>query len=507
MQNLRPLVFWPPILLVVLALVWHFCAPEQFLQDLQSLNDGILTYFSDAIAWSVVGLFMIAVIVMLLPFGSLRIGGPDSVPLLGLRRWIAISLCTNTAVGVLFWAAAEPLYHLNSPPRSLAIASGTEPAAQFALSTLFLHWSVLPCTIYAVPALMFAFAFYNMKQNFSLGAALSPLLGKRVSTGKLACLIDGCCLYSLVAGMAASLATGTLTLAGGLNHLYQWPSTPWVWWLISATLVLSFVVSAVSGLKRGISVLSSYNLLVFFLLAVVVFVLGPTRFIVDFGLRALNDFIVHFFDNATLHRFQSDDPWPRQWTVFYWAVWIAWAPVTAAFLGRLARGYSVRTFILINLWLPAAFAIIWMAIFGGTTLHFEMIQHKQLSAYVVANAPENIIYRVLAAFPFAHIIVPIFIFTVFISYVSGADANTSAMAGMCTRNLRDNDSEPGAKIKIIWGAVIGIIAAFVLQAAGIEGIKILSNLGGLPALVYVIAASVGLLRVAWSPARWNDPSR
>lgn len=503
MSNLRQLVFWPPIILVLAALACNFIAPASFLSHLQWLNNFVLTYFGYAFSWGIVGIFGVAVLVMFMPFGRVRIGGSAAKPLLGAWRWIAVSLCTNTAVGVLFWAAAEPLYHLKFPPPSLAITSGTEAAGQFAISTLFLHWSVLPSAIYAVPGLMFAFAFYNMRQKFSLGSALSPLLGERVVNGRLACIIDGCCLYSLVAGMAASLATGTLTLAGGLNHLFQFPSNPELWWLITATLVLSFIGSAVTGLKRGISLLSSYNLLIFLLLAGLTLVLGPTKFILEFSLSAFKDFLLNFWGNATLQRFSDTDPWPRQWTIFYWAVWLAWAPVTAAFLGRIARGYSVRSFLWVNLWLPAGFAILWMGIFGSATLYLEFMQQKQLSRFITENAPESIIYAVLEYLPFAKIVIPIFVMTVFISYVSGADANTSTMAGMCTKNLDDQESEPESYLKIIWGLVIGTIAVIVLQAAGVEGIKMLSNLGGLPALVYVIAASIGLLKVAFSPLKYD----
>ena len=502
MKHLRPLVFWPPFALLFAGIIFSLVDQKGFFKIASSANTWILQTFDQAFIWGALLILSAAIFAAIMPFGGTRIGGPNAKPMLKKWNWVAVSLCTNTAVGILFWASAEPMYHLSSPPKSLGLLPGSEAAGQFALSTLFMHWSFVPCAIYALPAVMFAFAFYNMKQGFSLSSTLSPLLGNVVSK-KLGSVVDAICVYALVAGMSASLATGVLTLSGGLQHLYGIESNKTSWILVTFAIVATFIASASTGLKKGISFLSNINMWVFFLLAGFVLVAGPTLFIGSFGLKSLGAFFSGFLENATFANFSADDSWPKDWTVFYWANWLAWAPVTAVFLGRIGFGYTVRANLLVNLVIPALFAIVWMSIFGGTAIYLELFEKAGLTALLNSKGPEALIYAMFAKFPIAQFIIPLFLFSVFISYVSGADANTSAMAGMSSKEISTANTEPRNSIKIVWGISIGIISVVMLTASGIDGIKMMSNLGGLPALFFEILVAFAVIIVAIRPQRFD----
>ena len=196
-------------------------------------------------------------------FGRVIIGGPDSKPLLSRWRWFAIALCAGIGIGIVTFGAAEPIIHLGSPPDSLQIEPKTPGAAIFAMSKAYLHWSYVPYAMYAVPALMFAFAYYNMKKPFSLGSCLWPIAGKR-SNGVMGHLVDAICLFSLVCRHV---------LFNGMGHeaavrvdfiIYLvWKITPGLWAIVGAVIVFTFTISAVTGLHRGIRRLSNINTLLF----------------------------------------------------------------------------------------------------------------------------------------------------------------------------------------------------------------------------------------------------
>jgi choline-glycine betaine transporter len=502
MKRIKPLVFWPPFIFICLCILWNFVDKDGFVAASNAANSWILSTFDRAFVWGALLILAASIFAAVMPFGRTRIGGPKAQPLLKPWNWVAVALCTNTAVGILFWASAEPMYHINYPPKSLGLIPGSPASGEFALSTLFMHWSFIPCAIYALPAIMFAFGFYNMKGSFSLSTTLAPLIGMRRSE-KMSGLIDTVCLYALVAGMAASLATGVLTLSGGLEHLYGIESNPLSWMLVTFAIVATFILSASTGLHRGISFLSSINMWVFFLLAGFVLVAGPTLYILTTGSETFIAFLQGFLRQATFSGFQPDDLWPRDWTVFYWANWLAWAPVTAVFLGRIGYGYTIRANLLVNLVVPAVFAIVWMSIFGGTAIHMELLQGLGLSATLKDRGPEGLIYQMFAQFPLAKLLIPLFLFSVFISYVSGADANTSAMAGMSSKGISQENTEPANGIKFVWGAAIGIISVVMLTAAGIDGIKMMSNLGGLPALFFELAVAASVVVVALRPWKYD----
>lgn len=187
----------------------------------------------------------------------------------------------------------------------------------------------------------------------------------------------------------------------------------------------------------------------------------------------------------------------NDWTLFYWANWIAWTPVTAVFLGRIAYGYTVRDFIHFNLLLPALFGGVWMVIFGGTALNMELesIANPLLKS-LESNGPQSVVYKVFHSLPLSYIISLFFLIVSFLSYVTAADSNTSAMSGLSSSGISPESPEPPMSIKIIWGLVVGSIAFIMVGFSGIKGVKLTSVLGGFPALFFLILVAFSLLKVS-----------
>ncbi len=498
-KAVRPLVFWPPVILLTGALVFSLTDFDGFYSAVSAANQWILSHFDWLFSYASFAAVCLVGWVALSRLGSVRIGGPEAKPILSRWNWFSITLCTTIAIGILFWGAAEPMFHVSAPPDYAGVEPHTEGAARFALSSMFMHWTFTPYAIYTVPALAFALAHYNLGRPYSLSGPLSIIFG-RVATGRAGALIDAIGLYALIAGVAASLGAGVMTLAGGLEASAGIYDNAPVRFAITTAIVLVFVASSISGVQRGIKLLSDINTKFFFALALFVLAAGPTLEILALGAQSTLDYVANFIPRSLALGERSSDPWTRDWTVFYFANWLAWAPVTALFLGRISVGYTVREFILFNLAAPALFGAAWMTIFGGAAISIEEAGGG-LTAALEARGPESVVYALFNAFPLSHLITYLFISLTFISFATAMDSNTHSIASICMRNMRPGEKRPRAErwVKIFWGALVGAVAFIMTSTTGIEGVRMLSNLGGLPGLFILIAMGsvIVAMRVSW----------
>lgn len=525
--GLNHFVFWPPFLLLLSAIVLNFWSPDQ-IQDGELVPGKFSTTVTIANTWvldqfgwlfSVCAFFSVMLCLAICctvfwrsGFASVRIGGPNAKPLMSLWNWFSITICTTIAIGILFWSTAEPIDHLTKPPGFANVESGSRDAAVLALSTMYLHWSFTPYSLYCVASLMFAFAFYNMKQPFTLGATLTPLFG-RFAIGRGSAVIDAICLYSLVAGMAAALGSGILMINGGLHDLWGVPNAnQWVLGGIAFAIVFTFVISSATGLMKGIRILSDVNTRLLMGLALVPLLFVPTFFLISLGGEALWDYVTHFFyrnlavsKTATGEmRIFSPDEWSQGYTVFYWAVWMAWAPITACFLGRIAYGRTVKEFMLVNFIFPSFFAIAWMTIFSGTALYYQMEGQVNLADVIATKGHESVSIAVLNQFPFAVGLVSFYLLSAFICFVTSSDSNMSAMASVSSTGISPDNPEGNSWLKIVWGVTVGMVAwIMICFAGGVEGVKTLSTLGGLPAAFLELFIIAALVRVVFFHRRFD----
>ena len=516
LSELNHLVFWPPFLLLVAACVTNFVAPDVFATVTSTSKSWILINFGWLFSVSAFACVLLCLSVYFSKFANLRLGGRNAKPLMSRWNWFAITICTTIATGILFWATAEPIYHYIAPPLGKGIDAQTPAAATFAMSTMFLHWTFTPYCIYAVVSLTFAFAYYNMGKPFSLGSTVAPLLGD-YATGNVGKLIDAICLYALVAGMAASLGTGIMAIAGGLNILFGLPSNPLTWAAVTIAIVVMFIVSSATGLMNGIRILSDLNVKALMVLAVVGFAFGPTIFILNLGLESLGIYLTDFFKmnlyNGVLS--QQEDVlagkesgyWSHSWTVFYWAVWIAWAPISACFLGRIAYGRTVREFMLINVVFPALFGMAWMSIFSGTALYMQITGVTDLNAVLIADGAnsgaEFVTYEVFKTFPLAIGVIAFYVTSLIICFVTSADSNTTAMAAISSSGISPENPEGNLVVKILWGLTVGTVAWVMISFADVEGIKTISTLGGFPASFLLLLVIGSLIKILFNYDQMN----
>ncbi|MFT6880706.1 MAG: glycine betaine transporter [Arcticibacterium sp.] len=495
-SSLNKIVFFPPLILLVFTIAYAIVSPEPFLAQVKGVNHWILINFGWLFYWSTFIFLIILIFVYFSPLGSKIIGGEKAVPLVNKWSWFAIAICTTTASALLFWACAEPLYHLHSPPSGLGITAFSETAKQFAISTLFMHWSFTPYGIYTVGALAFALAFYNLKQPYSISGMLFPSLKERAH-GSFGTLADMICLYALIFGMAGSLGGGLFAISGGLESLFNIKTTPTVLALTCITIVGTFIISSATGLQKGIRFFSNVNIIIFFVLAIGVFILGPTRTILVSAFDGIKDYFLGFIPRSINLNSNINIEWSNDWTVFYLANWCAWAPISALFLGRLGVGYTVRQFIHFNLIYPALFSIFWMSIFGGTAVHLDLTNNGELYQVMTDLGEGSAMFSLFKKLPFGLISSFLALSMLFIAYITAADSNISAMSALSSKGISPKNQESAAWIKATWGTVIGLVAFIMISTAGIDGIRILSVLGGFPALFLIILAAFGLLKLTW----------
>ncbi len=488
LSKVRPFVFFVPFSLLLLTAIASVAYSDSFFEVANNCNQWILKNFDWLFSWGTFSFLIVLLITYFSPIASVKIGGANAKPQLNRWQWFTITLCTTIATGILFWGTAEPMYHLHQTPE------GIQQPKAFAMSTLFMHWTFTPYGIYTLAGLVFALSFYNLKQPFSVTSMLFPLLGKK-AYGSIGKLTDAICLFALVAGMAAALGAGILVISGGIDSFLNVGQGKLLYGITALIVVLSFVASSASGLLRGIRWLSDINIRVFVALGLFVLVTGPLSDMLSLGGKGLFNYFQNFIPRSISADNRLPDTWIRNWTVFYWANWLAWTPVTALFLGRISIGYTVREFIHFNLLLPSLFGGLWMLTFGGAALTIDVQQEGLLYQSLTEEGPQAVIYKLLEQLPFPAITSGVMLLAIFISYVTAADSNTSAMTSMSVRGVSANSPETPLGIKVLWGCLIGVISWIMIAFAGIDGIKMISNLGGLPALFLVLLISLGMIRL------------
>lgn len=505
LTRLRPTVFWTPFSLLIAALLFSLIDKTGFSAMMSGINDFILNHFGWLFSATAMCMLLLCCAIFLSPVGKVRIGGPDAVPMLSRWRLFSIVLCTTIATGILFWGVAEPLFHYQSPPDFTGFKPESRASAHFAMSTMYLHWSFMPYAVYSIPALAFALVYYNYGRSFSLGSTLFPLLRKKHPW--LHQLLDIIGLFALVAGMSASLGTGILMLSGGLNSLFGLEQGVALYGLIGLSVVASFVISAGTGLLKGIRFLSSLNVIIFFIILGAVFAFGPGFELFGLAWRGLKMHAATFLESSLSGIIYPESDWPKAWTVFYWANWMAWAPITALFLGKISYGYTVRQFFWYYWIIPSLFAIAWMSVFSGTSILFETAGTADLSGALAENGYQAVAYAIFNELPLALPISILFLFSVFTSYVTAADSNTDAMGSISSKGISPDNPESPLLVKILWGGVIGAVAWTMISFAGVDGVRMLSNIGGLPVVFFLLLVAVSLGRMCLELYRKEKQSR
>ena len=494
--RINNLVFWPPMIMLLISIILSLFNFETFTGVVSLAFYWITENFGWLFSLSSFVFVVILVIVFLSPVGKIKFGGENAKPKISTWNWFAMSLTAGIGFGLVFFAVAEPIYHFASPPATLGIEAFSEAAALFSMSAVFLHWSFSPYALYAIIAIPIALAYYNYNQPFAVSSSLYFIMGDKCHGG-IGKAVDALCLFAIAGGTAAILGGGIMQIGSGLNYVFGIQPSVMVWIITAIIIVAAYTVSSYTGLEKGIKFLADKNTKIFLALMLFILVVGPTTFIFKLLTQSIG---VYFQDFITLSLFTSPleaDTWPVWWSIFYWAIWMSFAPIIALFLARIVYGRTVRQFIAINLVAPAVFAFLWFGIFGGAAIKMQVTEQFNIWENITTRGLEDTTFAFLSNFPLGVILVPVFLITIVLSFVTLADSMTSTISLMSTRGLAHDAEEAPAFMKVLWGVVIGIIALIMIVFAGVDGIKMLSTLAGFPIMLLMIAIAVSAVKGLW----------
>jgi glycine betaine transporter len=478
-STIDPGVFWISLGISILFVLWGVL----FTDNLAAVASAVLGWLIASFGWVFIlasfGFLCFAIFLAFSRYGRLRLGGDDEEPEFRTTSWVAMMFSAGMGIGLMFYGVAEPISHLTAPPHGLAKAN-TEAAAEVAMEYSYFHWAFHPWAMYAVVGLAIAYFTFRKGGPNLISAAFRPLLGDRVD-GPAGKTIDILAIFATLFGSATSLGLGALQINGGLNYVWDVPNTVPVAIIIIAVLTAAFVVSAVSGVHRGIQWLSNTNMVLAIILILFLFVLGPTVFILNTFVESLGGYLANLVPMSFRSGAFSSDSWLASWTIFYWAWWISWTPFVGTFIARISRGRTIREFVVGVLLIPSVVSFVWFAVLGGTAINLELRGVGNI-ADAVGEGPEVALFATLNQFPLAAVMSLLAVVLVALFFISGADAASVVMGMLSSKGTLN----PGGLIVVVWGVLTGAAAAICLLAGGLEGLQTAAIISAAPFVLVMI---------------------
>ena len=504
-------VFGVVAVLAVGFVLWGFLGTD----SLATASTDALGGLIGATGWAFVltaSLFVVFVLWLALgKFGSIPLGQDGERPAFKTWSWISMMFAAGMGIGLMFYGVAEPLYHYVSPPPG-TVEGQTPAAIQTAMATSLFHWTLHPWAMYAVVGLAMAYGTYRMGRRQLLSDIFTSLFGRKAVNGAGGKVINVLAIFATLFGSAASLGLGAIQIGGGLqaNGVISTPSRG-VYVVIIGILTVCFVASAVSGIERGIQWLSNTNMVLAILLALVVFVAGPTIFILNMIPSALGDYIRDLPDMSARTGATGDaetTAWLASWTIFYWAWWVSWTPFVGMFIARISRGRTIRQFVTGVLLVPSVVSLLWFAIFGGAAIGLQ----QQATAAggstsmveTVDGAPsvsfDGALYNLIDTLGMPAVLTTIAIVLVMvlvgIFFVTGADSASIIMGSISSYGVE----EPRKPLIVFWGVLMGCVAAVMLVAGGddpseaLSGLQRITIISAVPFILVMVGMCVALTK-------------
>jgi choline/carnitine/betaine transport len=471
-------------------------------ESLSAVSSAVLSGLMNVGGWAFVlvasGFVVFTLWVAFSSYGKIPLGRDDEAPEFRTVSWVAMMFSAGMGIGLMFYGVGEPLSHFASPPPG-TVAAGTPEALDVAMATTLFHWTLHPWAIYAVVGLAIAYSTFRRGRRSLISSAFAPLLGERHTEGLFGRAVDILAIFATLFGSAASLGLGALQIGAGLqaNGL---PSVPLGLLIgIIAILTIAFVASAVSGVAKGIQWLSNINMVLAGILALFVFVAGPTILILNLLPTAIGDYFGNLAQMAARTAATGGDAtaeWLSGWTVFYWAWWISWTPFVGMFIARISRGRTIKQFVVGVLLIPSLVSLIWFAIFGGAAINLQ-----RSGTDLASQSVEGQLFGLLHSMPLGGLLSVIAMILVAIFFVSGADA-----ASVVTGTLSQRGSiSPTRWVVIFWGVVMGGIAAIMLaigatqagaeeEDAALAGIRDITIISAAPFALVMVALCIALAK-------------
>lgn len=493
-KNVRLSVILTPLIIFGALVIIGFIDSEAFIA---TLTDWFLILMVD-VGW-IIPFMVTAFIIMLLtllfhPIGRIRVGGEKARPTMTYWQWFSVSLCAGIGTGIMFWGAVEPLLFTFEPAPGLGLEPGSSEAITWAMRTTFLHWAFTPYAGYMVFGVILAFVCYNLKLPYNVSSGFYLLMGKKAFNPGFSALVDTLTAFALVGGVAGSLGWGLLQLNIGIETVFGIEGTAFTTSIICAVIVFSYVSTSVSGLNKGIAWLGDKNAMIFIILLVYFFVMGPTSYICNLATQSVGEYINNFIsDTFYTAPFEDGENWPQWWNMFWWIDFLSYGPLMGLFYARLSYGRTLRESVLMHWVAPAVFGIVWFSTFGGGVLHGQLFEGMDFYAMYKESGMEVLMLAAFDIVPLGSILKPFSLIVVGISFITLANAMTSTVASLSLKECHKADEAP-ASLKIMWGCLIGVASLMFTLTGGINGLKMVKTFAGFPIIVISLAMLAGFVK-------------
>ncbi|MGU3342529.1 BCCT family transporter [Staphylococcus succinus] len=461
-KKISPVFIYSAIIVAIVVLIGAVL-PEQF----DTITNGIKLWITDKLGWYylILTTFIVFFCIFLIfsPIGKLKLGKPNDKPEFNTVSWFAMLFSAGMGIGLVFYGAAEPMADFAAPPTA---DPKTTAAYTEALRSTFFHWGFHAWAIYGVVALALAYSQFRKGEPGLISRTLRPILGNKVE-GPIGTIIDVLAVFATVVGVAVSLGMGALQINGGLNYLFGIPNNVWVQAVIIIVVTILFIMSAWSGLSKGIQYLSNLNITLGAILMIAVLIIGPTILILNMMTSSagslLNSFLLNSFDTAAQNPQKRE--WMSSWTLYYWGWWLSWSPFVGIFIARVSKGRSIREFIAGVLLVPAIVSFVWFSVFGVLG-----IETGKKNPELFNMTAETQLFGVFNEIPMGMVLSIVALVLIASFFITSADSATFVL-GMQTSY---GSLEPSNFVKVTWGIAQSLIAFVLLFAGGGDGAKALN---------------------------------
>jgi len=472
--SFNPLVIGATLFFVVLLVAMILIVPEQTQTLLNTAKSGIFANFSwfYVLAFSVFLGFLLILSVSSL--GNIKLGNDEEEPEFGFLSWLAMLFAAGMGVGLMFFGVAEPLTHYLSD-----ITAGTaEHKQQEALLHTLFHWGIHAWAVYGTIALALAYFGFRYKTLFPLRSCFYPLLKERIN-GKLGDLIDIMALLATLFGIITTLGFGASQLGAGLHQLGWISENSFSLQMVVIAVVMSLATfSAISGVGKGVKILSELNLTLAFCLLIFVLVTGPTLYL----LSAFSDNIGTYFSNLVQLSFktyvyeQEHTGWFSGWTILYWAWWCSWAPFVGLFIARISKGRTIREFIFGVLVIPSMFGILWFTVFGNTAIWLNDGEAAGTLGQMISS-PETLLFKFLDYLPLSGVTGLVSLVVISLFFITSADSGIYVLNNIASR---DKSLAAPRWQAVMWGVLMSVVAIVLMQSGGLANLQAMTLLVALP---------------------------
>lgn len=422
-------------------------------------------------------------------YGSIKLGPEQSKPEFSLSSWAAMLFAAGIGIDLMFFSVAEPVTQYMQPPQG---EGGTIEAARQAMVWTLFHYGITGWSMYALMGIALGYFSYRYNLPLTIRSALYPIFGKRVN-GAIGHTVDIAAVIGTIFGIATTLGIGVVQLNYGLSVLFHVPDSLAA---KAALIVLSVVIATISvtsGVDKGIRLLSELNVLLALGLIIFVLCVGNTSFLLNAIVLNIGDYVNRFMGMA-LDTFAFNRPtqWMNNWTLFFWAWWVAWSPFVGLFLARISRGRTIRELVLGTLIIPFTFTLLWLSVFGNASL-YEIIHGDHAFAQEVLVHPERGFYSLLAHYPGFTLSASVATITGLLFYVTSADSGSLVLGNFTTR-LKDINSDSPNWVRIFWSVTIGVLTLGMLMTNGISALQNATVIMGLPFSFVIFFVMAGLFK-------------